>query len=249
MSSAATSETSVFDRVVCGVDGSPAGALAARAAALVTSPLGTLVLLAVDDRSIAVHAGWAAPHVLEQLAAEAQAALARGRDEAEPLHTVEAKLVEGDPRACLTAELVRRDATLAVVGSHGLSRTTGIALGAMSTHLLHKAPCPVLAVRGTIDAGRWPRVVVAGVDGSAESAAALAAARTLAGRTGARIRVMGATEDAHVDVDAARHLAPEVEEHVARALDVLSVASETVDLVVVGSRGMRGLREIGRAHV
>jgi nucleotide-binding universal stress UspA family protein len=183
--------------------------------------------------------------VLEQLAEAARAALERGRSEADPLHRVDARLAKGEPRARLLAELEHEEATLAVVGSHGVSRTTGIALGAVSTHLLHESPCPVLIARGRIDAERWPRSIVAGVDGSPESGAALAAARALAGRAGASLRVMVATEDAHADVEVARRLAPDLEAHEARALDVLNVASETADLVVVGSRGLRGLRALG----
>ena len=237
--------TTVFDRVVCGVDRSDAGVCAARAAGLLTSPDGTLALLAVDDPSIAVHAGWAMPQVLADLAEEAQAALERGRAEAEPLHALEAKLVEGDPLHCLLAEIGRREATLVAVGSHGLSRATGIALGAVSTHLLHEAPCAVLIARGAIDVGRWPRHIVVGVDGSPDSGRALDAARALASRFDREVRVITATQDAHVDLEAARRMAPELEEHDARALDALTVAAETTDLVVVGSRGLRGLQALG----
>ena len=90
-------------------------------------------------------------------------ALERGRVEAEPLHALEAKLVEGDPLRCLQAEIERCEASLVAVGSHGLSRATGIALGAVSTHLLHEAPCAVLIARGAIEVGRWPRQIVVGV--------------------------------------------------------------------------------------
>lgn len=235
----------VFDRVICGVDRSDAGVTAARAAGLLTSPDGSLTLVAVDDPSIAVHAGWGMPHVLQELAEEAQVALERGRAEAEPLHTLEAKLVVGDPLQCLLAEIARREATLVVVGSHGLSRAAGIALGAVSTHLLHEAPCAVLIARGSIEAGRWPRRIVVGLDGSPDSQRALEVAQTLANRFDRAVRVITATQDAHVDLDAARRMAPDLEEHDARALDALTVAAETDDLVVVGSRGLRGLRALG----
>lgn len=237
--------TSVFDRVVCGVDRSEAGTSAARAAGVVTSPDGALALLSVDDPSIAVHAGWAMPQVLEDLAGDARAALDRGRAEAEPLHALDATLVEGDPFNCLVAEIGRREATLVVVGSHGLSRATGIALGAVSTHLLHEAPCAVLIARAPIDLGHWPRHIVVGLDGSSDSEHALDAARTLGNRLNRGVRVITATQDAHVDLAAARKMAPELEEHDARALDALTVAAETADLVVVGSRGLRGLRALG----
>lgn len=236
--------TTVFDRVVSGVDHSEAGAAAARAAGLLTSAEGSLLLLAVDDASIAVHAGWAMPRVLEELAEEAQAALDRARAEAEPLHRVKAKLVKGDPSRCLLAEIARSEATLVAVGSHGLSRAAGVALGSVATHLLHEAPCTVLVVRGPVEVGRWPQTIVVGVDGSADSERALDVARAVAARFGAEVRVVTATRG-HVDVDAARRIAPELEEHDARALDALGVAAEAADLLVLGSRGLQGMKALG----
>ena len=241
----ATIRTDVFDRVVCGVDRSDEGLAAARAAALVTDPAGELTLVTAYDRSAAVHAGWEIAHVLQQLAQEATQALEAGQDVVWPLHEADAKLVEGDPLRTLLEEIERRNTTLVVVGSHGLSRPVGIALGSVATYLLHQAPCPVLVARGEVAPGRWPRRVVAGLDGSADSARAYEAALALAERTGAELRTIVATKDARVDLDATRQIAPDCEEHDARALDALTVASETADLVVVGSRGLRGLRALG----
>lgn len=237
--------TAVFDRVVCGVDGSDAGVTAARVAGLVTDPGGALTLISANDPSIAVQAGWRMAHVLDELAAEAEAALERGRAEAAPLHALEAKLVEGDPLRNLMAEIARKEATAVIVGSHGLSRAAGIALGSVSTHLLHEAPCAVLIARGSIELDRWPRRIVVGVDGSTHSARAIEAATALAARCDAELRAIVASKDAHVDLGAARRVAPDCEEHDARAVDALGVASEQADLIVVGSRGRRGLRALG----
>lgn len=241
---AATAST-IFDRVVCGVDRSPAGLAAARAAALVADPDGELTLVTAYDRSAAVHAGWGMSRILARLGEEATEALEEGKDAAWPLHDADAKLVEGDPLRALLGQVEQRRATLVVVGSHGLSRGVGIALGSVATYLLHEAPCPVLIARGDVVPGRWPRRIVVGVDGSTDSARAHEAACALAGRTGAELRTIVATQDARVDLEAARLIAPGCEEHDARALDALGVASETADLVVVGSRGMRGLRALG----
>jgi nucleotide-binding universal stress UspA family protein len=240
-----TAESSIYARVVCGVDHSPAGIASARAAARVADPGGTLTIVAVGDTSIAVHAGWAMPSVLSELVALAESARDEGLAAAEPLHEASAKAVEGDPVRALTAEIEKQAATLAVVGSHGIRRATGIAFGAVSTHLLHYAPCAVLVARGEIDGERWPRSLIAGIDGSEESALAYAAAQELSVRYGTPLRTITATQDSHVDLEAARRIAPELEEHDARALDVLNVASETADLVVVGSRGLRGVRALG----
>lgn len=237
--------TSLFDRVVCGVDNSEAGVGAARVAGLVTAPAGTLTLVSAHDDSIAVHAGWSMAGILAELAAEAQSALARGRDEAERLHPVVTRLVAGDPRQALLEEIAREDATAVVVGSHGLSRASGIALGAVSTHLLHEAPCAVVIARGAIEPAAWPSRVVVGLDGSADSARAYEAAAALAPRFGAEVRAVAATRDAHVDLDAVRRIAPDCEVREAEALETLLDASETADLVAVGSRGLRGLRALG----
>jgi nucleotide-binding universal stress UspA family protein len=237
--------TTVFDRVVCGVDGSDAGVRAARVAGVVTDPEGTLTLVAANDTSIAVHAGWKMAQVLDELALDAHGALERGRTEAEPLHPLEAKLVEGDPLRCLLAEIARREATVVVVGSHGISRATGIALGAVSTYLLHEAPCSVLIARGSVDVEPWPQRIVVGVDGSDDSARAVEAAAALVERFDADLRAVVATHDARVDLDAARRIAPDCEVHDGQALDILEAASESADLIVLGSRGLRGVRALG----
>jgi nucleotide-binding universal stress UspA family protein len=244
MSTGTTTKTAIFDRVVCGVDRSEAGVTAARAAARVAPPDGSLTLVSVDDSSIAVHAGWAMPTIAEELADESRLALERGEAEASLAHRLRTRLLEGDPLHCLLAEIERERATLVVVGTHGLTRSTGIALGSVSTYLLHEAPCSVLVARGEIDLQHWPRSIVVGVDGSPESAGAFGAASELAKRHRASVRAIVATEDP-AEADAARAIAPELEEHPSRAVDALAVLSEQADLVVVGSRGLHGLRALG----
>ena len=239
------SRTSLFDRVVCGVDRSDAGATAARAAALLASAEGSLGLVAVDDPSIAVHVGSVMPRLLQELSGEAHAALVRGRAEAEPLHALGAILVDGDPLHCLLAEIGRRDATLTVVGSHGYSLAAGFALGSVMTHLLYEAPCSVLIARGTIDVDHWPERIVVGLDGSPDSECALDGAHELANRFGSTVRVITAMRDEHVDLETARRMAQDVEEHDAAPLEALTAAGEVSDLIVVGSRGMRGQDALG----
>ena len=59
------------------------------------------------------------------------------------------------------------------------------------------------------------------------------------------MRAVVATADPGVDLEAALRIAPDCEPHEARALDTLAVASESADLIVVGSRGLRGMRALG----
>jgi nucleotide-binding universal stress UspA family protein len=235
----------VFERVVCGVDRSDAGEAAARLAARVARDTGTLRLVAVANSSIAVHAGWQMATVGELLVEEATEALERGRALASAIRPVETALVEGDPVSTLLAEVEREQATLVVVGSHGLRRATGIALGSVTTHLVHDAPCSVLVARPPAAPERWPRRIVVGVDGSDGSRAAVEAARDLAARFDGELRAVAALEGGNLDPVAARSIAPELEEEPARAVDVLSALSEHADLVVVGSRGLKGLRSLG----
>jgi nucleotide-binding universal stress UspA family protein len=236
--------STILDRVVCGVDASEAGAVAARQAARFAAPAGSLVLVSVDDPSVAVHAGRHMAAVAEELLHDAEDALERGRLAALPFHPAETRLVEGDPLHALLGEIARRDATLAVVGSHGRPRVVGIALGSVTTHLLHEAPCSVLVCRTPRDPEAWPRSIVVGVDGSEQSAAAHAVALELSERFDAHLRAVVAVGDTHVDVEAAREIAPEVEELPRRAVHELHVLSESADLVVVGSRRLRGIRAL-----
>lgn len=198
--------TSVFDRVVCLVDGSTASLRAARLAARVTAPDGRLDVVALDD---------GAHH------------LGRHLDEA-------------------LAQLERRAATLVVVTLRERSRAVGIAHGSLATHMLHDAPCSVLVVPEAEVPDEWPTAVAVGLDGSPESAAAAAAGWAVAERFGARLRAVAATgRPGHANLELVRRIVPEYEEQPTRPVTALAEASEDVDLVVVGSRGLRGVRALG----
>lgn len=125
----------------------------------------------------------------------------------------------------LLAEIERTGAALAVVCSEGHSRPVGIALGAAATTVLHEAPCSVLVARATSDPGTWPRTIVVGADGTPESEQAVEVARELAERLGARLYLVTAS---HTD-----------------PVTVLAEESEAADLVVVGHRGLTGVRSLG----
>jgi nucleotide-binding universal stress UspA family protein len=208
---------------------SPQGPAVAELAARIAAPEGRVELVAVAD----------------PVQEEGREALGRSAESASRLHAVETSLLEGGPAAVLLAEIRARGATLAVVGSHGRSRAVGIALGSVTTFLLHEAPCSVLVARPPAALDGWPQTIVAGVDGSEESAAALAVARRLAARFGAALHAVVATRDPHADLDAARRAAGRIEELPGRAVDELVHAAERADLLVLGSRGLRGLRSLG----
>jgi nucleotide-binding universal stress UspA family protein len=241
MDDAEATEPGIFTRIVCGVDGTPASLVAVRQAARLQGADGAVLLTAVADLAKAAHAGVAAPHAAELLQGEAETALAEARAIAP---SASAKLVNGEPAGALVRQAEAERATLVAVGSHGRRRAAGILLGTVAARMLRDAPCSVLIARAGRDAESWPQSVVVGVDGSLESAAALTAARSVAERFGGGVLAVASTKD-QLDREAAQAIASELEEHPGRAVDVLAAASESADLVVVGSRGLRGLKALG----
>ncbi|MDQ3867105.1 MAG: universal stress protein, partial [Actinomycetota bacterium] len=172
---------------------------------------------------------------------EAEAALADARSIAP---SAREKFVNGEPVAVLLREVEAEQATLVAVGSHGRGRAAGMLLGTVAARMLRDAPCSVLVARAARDPETWPRSLVAGVDGSAESAAAFGVARFVADRFGGSIRAVAASAD-HFEREAAQAVTSELEEQPGRAVDVLATASDSADLVIVGSRGLHGLKALG----
>jgi nucleotide-binding universal stress UspA family protein len=238
---AQASESHVFERILCGVDGTPASLVAARQALRLQGEHGGVSLLAVANLAKAAQAGMAATHAAELLQHEAEAALAEARAIAP---SASAKLLDGDPVAVILGQAETERATLIAVGSHGRRRAAGLLLGTVAASMLRDATCSVLVARPARDSEAWPQAIVVGVDGSVESAAAFTVAAAVAKRFGGSVRVVASTKD-QLDREAAQAIAPELEERGEPAVDVLVAASESADLVVVGNRGLRGLKALG----
>jgi nucleotide-binding universal stress UspA family protein len=224
----------MFTRVVCGVDGSAESLEAVRQADVVAAPGGRLVLVSVVDLSDTIHfqiaptamrAARRALEKAEELDRAALAALEHARGVVLHAQDVDAVEISGPPATCLVDTAVAEDAGLVVVGTHGRGRMTGIALGSVTTRVLHRAPCSVLVARTGADGAWAPRTIVVGTDGSPAADAALVAADVLKARFGATVTPL--------TVDAGR---------VAHAL---VEAARDADLLVVGSRGTHGARSLG----
>jgi nucleotide-binding universal stress UspA family protein len=232
---------SVFLNILCGVDGTPASVTAVQAASRLQLAEGSLRFVAVTNIAKAAQAGMAATHAAGQLQDEAEAALAEARA---LVPSAAGKLVVGNAATALLREAESDETTLVVVGSHGHRRAAAMLLGTVALALLRDAPCSVLITRDLTEPETWPRAVVVGVDGSPESAAAVTVAREVADRFEASVRAVASTSD-QFDRRLARAIAPELEEQSEGAVSALVVASESADLVVVGSRGLHGLKALG----
>ena len=241
MASPRGSRPPIFQRIICGVDGTPASLVAVRQAIRLQDEAGALQLTAVANLAQAAQAGIGATHAAELLQSEAETALAEAR---RIVPSASAKLVDGEPAAALVGSAATERATLVAVGSHGRRRAPALVLGTVAARILRDAPCSVPIARAARDAESWPQSVVVGVDGSLESAAAFTAARSVAERFGGVVRAVASTKD-DLDREAAQAIASELDERSGRAVEVLATASEFADLVVVGSRGLHGLKALG----
>jgi nucleotide-binding universal stress UspA family protein len=232
----------VFARVVVGVDETEESLAAVQQAARLVDPGGGLALVTAVHVGKAAGAGFGATRAASQLEADAAAGLERAHALAPAAHTV---LVRGEPLAALTAAIEQEEATLVVVGSHGRRRGAGLVLGGVATSLLRDVPCAVLVARPPSEPDRFPSRLVAGVDGSPEGDAAASVARRLAERHGARLRLVVASGGKNVDATAVRTSHPEADETPEAPVTALLAAAEGADLLVVGSRGLHGVKALG----
>lgn len=234
-----------FRSVVCGVDPSPAGLVAADRAARIVTPAGLLTLVGVDE--IMVAGGAMGPGtVIVPHQGEAKKAVEAAADAVRDIHpSIRTVVLEGLPTRALLDAVEERVGDLIVVGTHETGRAAGIMLGSTATFALHDAPCSVLIAREGVRTG-WPRSIVVGVDGSDQSHTAREAAASLSARFGAELRIVVGVDDVDADVlERLRQGVPGLEEHPRGGVDALVAASAGSDLVVVGSRGLKGLRALG----
>ena len=231
----------IFDRIVCGVDGTAEALEAARQAERLRSPERTLRLIAVTEVNTAVHAGFAMSHALAELDAASREGLLRAIGEVEP---ASAQLLEGNASRSLLDELERTNAPLISVGPGGHSRAAGVLVGGVATELLHKAPCSVLFAREP-RFGKFPTSIIVGVDGSAHSLGAANVAQSLAERFDSELVIVAARCGKGVELEPIEENSPSFITDPGHPVAVLSELSEEADLVVVGSRGLHGPRELG----
>jgi nucleotide-binding universal stress UspA family protein len=235
----------IFSRVLVGIDGSPEALEAASQAATLVNPSGRLMLLAA----------WAPePPLVTPMTLfsppdeDEQAALRRAEETIAGVRVLlpraAARVARGLARHVLLEEIRASGWTLVAVGSHGQGRAEGILAGSTATRLVHDAPCAVLLARRSTD--WYPRRIAVGVDGSTQSAAAYAAAAHLARRFEAELEVVVARDSRDLDrIGVFRITDGRFELTRGEPVPVLTAAAARADLLVLGSRGLRGVRALG----
>jgi nucleotide-binding universal stress UspA family protein len=247
VSEATNQQAQLFNRILVGVDHSPESIEAARQAAILVEPLGTLTLLSawtVPPPGVGAYGTTFAGEIVAEANREsAVRAITTVAATIPGLAAPLTKVVRGVAWTALLHEIEREGESLVVVGSHGQARLQGILVRSTATEIVHKSPCSVLVARPAEE--QFPRCIVVGIDGSPQSAVAYATARRLAIRFGSDVRPVVA-HGKGVDRD---RVAAIVDYHHEDLPDepvaALVAASADADLVVVGSRGLHGIDALG----
>jgi nucleotide-binding universal stress UspA family protein len=229
--------TDLFERIVCGIDETAESLEAVRQATRLRAPDGNIVLLIADEApdDIAGRGGVGE----RELERDLRAVLSRA---AELAPDAERRLVTGPAVAALLE--AAEAATVVVLGTHGLSRAVAVTIGSVGYRVLHDAPCSVFVARPPLFPAAFPASIAVGIDGSPASFAAAEEGRKLAERFGAEIRFVCGSGD-NVDVERAREAFPELIRDDRDPVDALVAAAAEVDILVLGSRGLHGLRSLG----
>lgn len=239
-----------FARIVCGVGGSRSAAEAVRQAAVLAGPSTPLVLVSVTDVR-----GFGPNEMAELGPVRARRALDEARRSAQSLGAhAEAVLVHDLSPAHGLLEAAT-DADLVVIGAPPGSRLGGTMLGRTASAVLHDAQRSVLIARRTGDRP-FPGHIVAATDGSEPAHDAVRVAADLAARhcgdvvlLHARPRLFGAPADARDGALVRERTGREPvwlvpDEPAAAAIPEAAEASGA-SLVVVGRRGLGGVRALG----
>jgi nucleotide-binding universal stress UspA family protein len=180
----------LFDRVLCGVNGSDESTEAVVQANALAPTGAQFTIFGIVDTVDTT--GGVAPYGsaytlyqegIEQLVREAARSLSA--------RTPRPIVVDG-PVIPVARELLEKErATLVAVGASHANRAWGVVLGSLATELTHAPRTPVLLARKLrASAGEFPRTIVVGYDGSAPSQRAMQAAEEIGPRLGRPVTVL-----------------------------------------------------------
>ena len=234
-----------YRTIVVGTDGSPTASVAVGVAQALAKRLrGTLVLVGALDAF-----GISRQPLQAALYEAAEAARAKKVD-------ATAELIEGTPGESILAAAIKHDADLIVVGNRGMGQATRFRLGSVPDWIAHDAPCDLLIVDTTGRAGpREPAPpymrILAGTDGSGTATEAVRKAYTLASVYAGAVTLVHVGDPlvGAIKLDEVASTKPEDVEVEKRAVEgdpaqlICDLAeTENVQLVVVGNKGMSGVR-------
>jgi 3-phenylpropionate/trans-cinnamate dioxygenase ferredoxin reductase subunit len=234
-----------YRTIVVGTDGSPTASVAVEVAQKLARRLkGRLVLVGALDAY-----GITRQPLQTALYEAAEAARAKKVE-------ATAEVIEGTPGESILAAAIKHDADLIVVGNRGMGQATRFRLGSVPDWVAHDAPCDLLIVDTTGRAGpRDPAPpytrILAGTDGSGTATEAVRKAYTLASVYAGSVTLVHVGDPlvGAIKLDEVASAKPEDVEVEKRAVEgdpaqrICELAeSEDVQLVVVGNKGMSGVR-------
>lgn len=234
---------SIFERILVGVDGTPESLDACRQAALLSEQQATIEAAISLLFPLETATALGAHDVFDRLERSASSALTAAAAILGP--RAELRRLEGFTVEALLEEARRIEATLLAIGTHGHARIEEMILGGVAGELLHQAPCAVLVARPVPDLVRFPREIVVGIDGSDEAERAFAVACRLATRRHSTLRSVVASGGKRVDLARVATSHRHAQELAGAPVPALVEAASCADLLVVGSRGLHGLKALG----
>lgn len=234
----------VFDRIVVGLDGTDRGYEALQQTLSLRTDVGLVEAVTALDTSVSVHAGFHAAHVAVQLEDEAELVCAKAQQILAGRSGCSARIIRGDATRVLRLACAELEADLLALGGRRSSRFLGIMLGDTGTTLLHDADRSVFIARPQWGERWYPHRIVVGLDGSWPSLSAFAVAAELSERLGSALKVVTGTGGKIVDTGGAWSARVDAWEP-GHPVVVLLDQSIHADLLVIGSRGLHGVRALG----
>jgi nucleotide-binding universal stress UspA family protein len=241
--SANLTRPSVFDRILVGVDGGKLSFDACRQAALLASPDTVAEAATVTLFPPETAAALGVRELAARLEETAGSALLAAQQILGP--NAELRRLEGITVDALLEEATRIGATLLAIGAPEHPRVEEIVFGGIGGELLHQARCSMLLARPAPDEASFPRSIVVGLDGSEQSERAYAVARRIAARRHSALHGVVALGGKRVPLGAIAKRHRGIQTAPAHPVPALVDVAACADLLVVGSRGLHGLRALG----
>jgi nucleotide-binding universal stress UspA family protein len=187
----------VFERLLVPVDFGPASERAADIAVAIADKLGATVELVHSFHvpTIAYGEGIATYVPYDDLRRDAEKALEAERARvAARAPSIQAALVEGDPRDRIADLATERGADLIVMGTHGRRGLSRVVFGSVAERIVRTSPVPVLTVGSgpAANGGAGFRHVLAPTDFGEPAERGVAAAAALASAFGAKLTIVHA---------------------------------------------------------